>query len=271
MTHTAARASARANPTVPPPSATTRRPNRRLPTVRPVVAHATVRYAVSRTSTSPSSLSPPGSGKLNDRGSRRNTVLDHTAYPIATPRRATARSAAPAPTLVTMPARWPWIERAGPGRTIRDTEPRPGREEVVITASRSAGRPGQHRSDGELGSGRDLRPRQGGARIAGPATQHPVDDVGHSLVGSDALPPDLAHALGGHGPRRALDDAGQVDLLDDVLGQADEVEARHDGVDVQPLGDGIDVHLGDEGVEVEPVQDRADVDPRHRSVEVRPG
>src|SRR3954452_7911340 len=182
MTHTAARASARANPTVPPPSAPTRRPNRRLPTVRPVVAHATVRYAVSRTSTSPSSLSPPGSGKLNDRGSRRNTVLDHTAYPIATPRRATARSTAPAPTLVTMPARWPWIERAGPGRTIRDTGPRPGREGVVITAgrgggrgggggggggSRSAGRPG-HRRDGELGSGRDLRRRKGGTRTAGP-------------------------------------------------------------------------------------------------------
>ncbi|WP_369813562.1 DUF4573 domain-containing protein [Terrabacter sp. Soil810] len=151
-----------------------------------------------------------------------------------------------------------------------------------MTARRSSGRPGQHRSAG------DLVRRERRARRAGTTPEHPVDDVCDPLVGSDALPAHLAHPFGGHRARRALDDAGQVDLLDDVLGQADEVEPGDDGVEVEPLGDGIhvdpvqyrvdvhapddgvDVHTRDGAVEVHPCDDRVDVHTRDRAVEVHP-
>ena len=117
-------------------------------------------------------------------------------------------------------------------------------------------------------------------RSAFPAAEHPVDDVLHALVGADALPAHLTARHGGHRPGRALDDARQVDAFDDDLGQRDQVEARHHGVEIEAGGDlvdvdavedGVEVDAGGDGVDVEAGGDLVDVDAVEDGVEVEAG
>src|SRR6185503_11869032 len=101
--------------------------------------------------------------------------------------------------------------------------------------------------------------RPGAARLA---VQVPVDKALHRPVGVNALVPHAAHHLVGHRTGRGAYQAGQVDLLDDVPGQAGEIGAGDDPVDVDP---------GDDGVEVDAVEDAGDVDLVDDGVEVDPG
>jgi hypothetical protein len=70
-----------------------------------------------------------------------------------------------------------------------------------------------------------------------------------------------ARGLGRHRTGRLAQDLREVDGLDDLPGDAREVEPTQCRLDVDPRHDLVRVH---------PRHDRAQVDPRHRSVEVRP-
>ena len=99
----------------------------------------------------------------------------------------------------------------------------------------------------------------------------------HPLVGPDPLPADLPKPLGRHRTRRAADDPGQVDPLDDVLGERDEVElgdhrvevgASHHRVHVDAVDDPLQVHPRHHVVHVDPAQHGLQVGPRHDRVHV---
>src|SRR5215213_6912935 len=130
------------------------------------------------------------------------------------------------------------------------------------------------------------------------AAQEPVDDPLHRPVGVHSLVAHAAHHLVGHRAGRGTQQTGEVDLLDDVPGEAGEVctgdhpvhvdpvhgpvevHAVHgavevdtcdDGVEVDPVDDAGDVHLVDDGVEVDAGDGGIQVDPGNDGVEVDPG
>ena len=91
--------------------------------------------------------------------------------------------------------------------------------------------------------------------------------------------PDRVDRLGRHGTCRLADQLGDIQLVDDTLGDAHDVDAIDDGLDVQPGGHRVDVELRcdlvdrdpvDRSLEIHPVHDTIDVQPNHDGVEIDP-
>ncbi len=160
---------------------------------------------------------------------------------------------------VTMPARSPWKARASSGMV---RSPRPARG-AGAQGCPSPPSPEPAASAGIIRLRQRLRVA-GGVQAArpAPAQREAVDEPGHGSVGADPLGADPADGLGGDAAGRLPDDLGQVDLVDDVVGQPDEVhpfadqrgevhlvEGRgHHPGQVDPLGDeGGQVHLVERG------------------------